>query len=178
VTTEAHNSAVPDDSGEFPRPDNPMLFFALMWTLLCVLSGSETPVMPAALRVPYLIALAAPFALVASIALRRRFFPAQMPPLWSKGSPVMRRMQALTVALMGLGILSLAISYVVRRPAVRHDPHYLIPHAVCYFLLGWGYLLSAYIGDRKPLPPPGKHEPIWADMKPISSDHWGEPAQR
>lgn len=172
MTTEALNSQPPDARGP-SLSENPQLFTALMWTLLALLAGDETTIPSRPLSVLYHTALAAPFIILAGIALRRRFFSAPMPQRWPSGTSEQHRLEALGIVTMLLAVLLFGVSIGMRTSVGRHNPRYTGLHDAAYFLLSWGYVLVTYIADRKPLPPPRKSEYIWADLKPIQSDNWG-----
>ena len=152
--------------------------YGVIWMLVAALHGSdETHIHSTAFTAIYLIALWTPLAIVGFIALGRKFFSFRRPERWPEESPVPARVKALVGPMAGLLFLLAVWSIFAGHLFGRHDPRYTVPQDGLWFTIGWFWFLQAYIAERKPLPPPLKHEPIWADLKPISSDHWGQPAQ-
>jgi hypothetical protein len=147
---------------------------AVVWMVLAALRGSdETHIHSKAVTAIYLFALWAPLAIVGFIALGRKFFSFQRPARWPEEAPVPARVKALMGPMAGLVFLLAAWSIFAGHLVGRHDPRYTLPQDGLWFLIGWFWLLQAYIAERKPLPPPRPSGTIWDGMKPIHSDHWG-----
>lgn len=151
---------------------------ALTLTFLAIISGNETPIRSAAIRGLYLIALSAPFFILSTTAIRRRFFSAPIPARLAPEAAFLRRLNGIGTAILISSLLCLAFS-IMERPAVGlHNPRYTVSRDFFWFLTAWWWMLTAYISDRKPLPPPREPSFTWAGMKPIHSDHWRQPVQR
>jgi hypothetical protein len=45
-------------------------------------------------------------------------------------------------------------------------------------VVGWLWLMGAYVAERRPIPPPRERRSIWAEMQPIRSEHWGSRASQ
>jgi len=181
MTTEPLDppSTLPAESA--PPAPQPLLT-SLMFALYCPILGGETQIHSRVFNALYLAALCAPLVILITTYLRRRFFSARLPVRWPKDAPIIERLRRLILTMFGVGLLCMAWSLIARHSWGRRDPLYTMPHDAFWFLMAWIFVLSAYVADRKPLPPPRKPISNWRDpdSKPIHSDHWGSrtnPAQ-
>jgi hypothetical protein len=150
---------------------------AVIWMIMVALRGSDdTYIHSKPVAAIYFTALWAPLAIVGFIAMGRKFFSFHRPARWPEGSPVLARAKVLLVGMAGLGFLFAVWSTIAGHLIGRHDPRYSLPQDGLWFLIGWIWVLTAYMAERKPLPPPRRLEANWDGMKPIRSEHWGQPA--
>jgi len=173
-TLTAHNADAPGSSST----NRQRVRFGLTYTFLSIVSGNETPIRSNTIRVLYLIAISAPFVILITTAFRRRHFSVPLPAPWPQGAARLRRLNRLETAILITGLLCFAFSIIERLSFGRHDPRYTLPRDIFWFLTAWSWILTAYISDRRPLPPPREPRFTWAGMKPIQSDHWGQTAQQ
>jgi hypothetical protein len=176
MTADFPNSPPTDDPE--PGSSSAILICALMGTLaqmisgfIAILSNNETPIAATL----YLIAVSAPFFLVSTFGTRR-FFSAHRPKRLPQN--VYLRLVWLSLTIVMASLIYLVNALLARISLGRHDPHFTIPYYAYLLFLGWHLFLMSYTAERKPLSAPRPRRSLRPDLKPIQSEHWGEPAQQ
>jgi hypothetical protein len=186
VTTDA-TSPVAADAHESRAAEAKSMSksMVLLWTFIVFPLGYNDAIHSTALQVIFLLARSAPFVILCTIVLRRRFFHAPLPARWPEEAPILsqlNRLESIGWVSLFLYIIAAIITNIVFG---RHSSSYALLHEAFWTLIGWSLLLQSYIEDHKPLPPAPPPTPpydpskSWATtMKPLHSDQWGQTADR
>jgi len=185
VTTDT-TSPVAADAQESRAADAKSMSksMALLWTVIALPVGTQDAIHSTTLQVICVLARSAPFVILCTIVLRRRFFHAPLPARWPEEAPILsqlNRLESMGFVSIILCIIAAIIAHIVFG---RHSSSYAFLHEAFWTLIGWSFLTQSYIEDRKPLPPEPPVTPYdpsnsWAaTMKPLHSDQWGQTADR